>query len=165
MSQNTLWSTLAVIVVLGVASYFLFFSDEPLVGEVQNDRITTFTNMEDQNSVGVADQKPGSSVIIAEVNLSEGGFVNIHEDVKGNAGASIGTSGYLSAGTHHNVVIELKRQTREGEKLHAMLHKDNGDKIFREAVDLPVMDEDGDAADTRFEINADASLKSNLDIY
>ncbi|GAB3422288.1 hypothetical protein GCM10027435_26840 [Haloparvum alkalitolerans] len=75
----------------------------------------------------------GSTVVVDEVTLPEGGFVTIHDGTlaDGNVlGSVVGTSAYLEAGTHENVTVHLTDEVADG-TFHAMAHKDtDGDRRY-----------------------------------
>jgi len=75
----------------------------------------------------------GSTVVVDEVTLPEGGFVTIHDDTLTDGdvlGSVVGTSAYLEAGTHENVTVRLTDSVDDG-TYHAMAHQDtNGDRAY-----------------------------------
>ncbi|WP_439026618.1 DUF7282 domain-containing protein [Haloarchaeobius sp. DT45] len=81
----------------------------------------------------------GSTVVVDEVTLPEGGFVTIHDASLGD-GKTLesvrGTSEYLEAGTHENVTIHLDDTLSSDATLFAMAHQDtNGDRIYSFVAD------------------------------
>jgi PGF-CTERM protein len=72
----------------------------------------------------------GTTVVVDHVDLAEGGFVTIHDSSLA-AGAVIesirGTSQYLEAGSHENVVVELDDPLTEPNQVFAMAHQDTND--------------------------------------
>nr|WP_254809396.1 CARDB domain-containing protein [Natronosalvus amylolyticus] len=105
-------------------------------------------------SVTFSDQTTdGTTVVVDEVTMDEGGFVTIHDSslLVGNVIESvIGVSEYLEAGTHENVEIELDEPLEESETLIAMPHLDTNDNQEYDFVetegeeDGPYVDEDGE---------------------
>ncbi|WP_206424455.1 PGF-CTERM sorting domain-containing protein [Halorubrum sp. CSM-61] len=105
--------------------------------------------MDDGNvtvSAGVAfetSDSDGATVTVDRVDLSQGGFVTIHDASIGGGAVfdSVrGTSAYLEAGVHEDVAIELDEPLTDTEQLVAMPHRDtNGN----EAYDF--VDSEGDA--------------------
>jgi len=75
----------------------------------------------------------GSTVVVDEIHLPDGGFVTIHDDslTDGNTlGSVVGTSAYLESGTHENVTVELTDTVETG-TFHAMAHRDtDGDRAY-----------------------------------
>ncbi|MFB6131445.1 MAG: hypothetical protein ABEJ28_11575, partial [Salinigranum sp.] len=67
----------------------------------------------------------GSSVTVSSVELSDGGFVAIHNQ----SGAVVGVTDYLSAGSHSNVTASLSGpvEMNSTERLIAMPHYDSND--------------------------------------
>ncbi|WP_415381194.1 BGTF surface domain-containing protein [Halosimplex sp. TS25] len=87
---------------------------------------------EPTSSVTFSDQsvsEENQEVRVESVTLSDGGFVAIHS---GSAsGDVIGTSGYLGAGTHSNVRIDLDTPVNETTTLVAMPHlDDNSNNLY-----------------------------------
>ena len=88
----------------------------------------------DAASVSFANQTSGgTTVTVDEVTLPDGGFVTIHDGslTDGDTfGSVVGTSGYLTAGTHENVTVTLESSQASG-TYHAMAHQDtNGDRAY-----------------------------------
>nr|WP_241429973.1 PGF-CTERM sorting domain-containing protein [Halorubrum lipolyticum] len=105
--------------------------------------------MDDGNvtvSAGVAfetSDSDGATVTVDRVDLSQGGFVTIHDASIGGGAVfdSVrGTSAYLEAGVHEDVTIELDEPLTDTEQLVAMPHRDTNDN---EAYDF--VDSDGEA--------------------
>jgi PGF-CTERM protein len=93
--------------------------------------VTDAGNVTVAASVTAADQtSDGTTVVVEQVDLSEGGFVTIHDASLGE-GAVIesirGTSEYLDAGTHEDVVVELDEPLTETNQILAMAHQDTND--------------------------------------
>ncbi|MDS0299825.1 PGF-CTERM sorting domain-containing protein [Halogeometricum sp. S1BR25-6] len=76
----------------------------------------------------------GHTVVVESVELSEGGFVTIHDAsvTEGNVlGSVVGTSAYLEAGTHENVTVHLDEPPTESGAFVAMPHLDtDGDRVY-----------------------------------
>ncbi|UTF55039.1 DUF7282 domain-containing protein [Natronosalvus rutilus] len=105
-------------------------------------------------SVTFSDQTTdGTSVVVDEVTMEEGGFVTIHDSslLVGNVIESVlGTSEYLEAGTHEDVEVQLDTSLEESETLIAMPHLDTNDNETYDFVetegedDGPYLTEDGE---------------------
>lgn len=109
------------------------------------------------NAVVAPEQKPGNSVTIAQVVLAAPGYVVIHEDSNGAPGTVLGASALLSAGQSDKITVALTRATKDGEKLHAMLHSEtNGNSTFEAAADTPVQSIMGGPINGWFEISSTA---------
>lgn len=87
-------------------------------------------------------QTAGEIVTIATAILDRDGWLVIHEDVNGKPGGILG-AGRLNAGTYTNSTVDLLRATQEGKIYYAMLHADDGDKVFDYKKDLPLGDASG----------------------
>ncbi|WP_396613301.1 PGF-CTERM sorting domain-containing protein [Haloferax sp. S1W] len=86
-------------------------------------------------SVSMSDQPTtGDTVVVDRVELSQGGFVTIHDATvtDGEVFESIrGTSAYLPAGVHENVRVELDTPVTENTTLVPMAHRDtDGDETY-----------------------------------
>ncbi|HEY4487259.1 MAG TPA: hypothetical protein VI483_00670 [Candidatus Paceibacterota bacterium] len=111
----------------------------------------------EENMVVVNEQKPSKTITGSIVSLAASGFLVIHEDSNGTPGTILGASALLQAGESTNIPVTLSRTTKDGEKLHAMLHFDvDGNGTFDAAIDSPVMSSMGGPLEGWFEINAEA---------
>jgi len=79
-------------------------------------------------------ESDGNAVVIDSVDLSEGGFVVVHDpslfagDVTGSV---LGASEYLEPGVHENVTVELSTPANESQVLVPMAHRDtDGDEAY-----------------------------------
>lgn len=110
----------------------------------------------EENAVMVPEQRPGTT-ITGTILLAAPGYLVIHEDNNGAPGAIIGSSSLLPAGESGNVTVTLSRASKEGEKLHAMLHAEKGgNTTFSAAEDTPVPSTLGGPIMGFFDIAADA---------
>lgn len=109
----------------------------------------------------------GSSVSVASVSMSEGGFVAIHDSrlLEGDAiGSVIGVSSYFEAGTNEDLTVELDEAPDDGETLIAMPHLDtNGNQTYdfvtsEGEADGPYTEEGGAVTD-----QATVSLEQQLE--
>lgn len=91
--------------------------DEPNEPDAPDDREATVTF--DRQSLDCEE----NTVVMQEVTLSDGGFVVIH----GPDGDVVGVSGYLEAGTHEDVTVELDVELSADATLTAMAHRDTND--------------------------------------
>ncbi|MFC7044240.1 hypothetical protein ACFQH6_01425 [Halobacteriaceae archaeon GCM10025711] len=72
----------------------------------------------------------GTTVVVASVNVSDGGYVVIHNETlfEGDAVESVvGHSEYLEPGAHENVTVTLDEPLNESQTLVAMPHLDTND--------------------------------------
>ncbi|MFB6128016.1 MAG: PGF-CTERM sorting domain-containing protein [Halolamina sp.] len=92
-------------------------------------------------SVSLSTQESdGNTVVVEDVDLSEGGFVVIHDSslFAGEvAGSVLGASEYLEAGHHERVELTLSEPANESQVLVAMAHRDTDGN---EAYDFPEAD-------------------------
>lgn len=97
-----------------------------------------------ENGIYVAEQVPSKNVSVTVVRFDKSGFVVIHEHAKGAPGKILGASSLLIAGeTKDSFQIPLSRSTMDGEIVYAMLHLDDGDRLFDATKDKPVLDRIG----------------------
>jgi hypothetical protein len=126
-----------ILIIILVVGFVIFRS------KTNNDQAPTNSNNStagmrvEDNAIYVQEQKPGKELIANMAVLKKPGFIVIHQDNNGVPGAIIGISQYLTEGEHDNVKIILNTSTMDKQTIYAMLHEDNGDKIFSE-TDTPV---------------------------
>jgi hypothetical protein len=78
------------------------------------------------DSVNAADQAiSNGSIVIAEVNATQDGWIAVHIDQGGKPGAVIGHAA-AAKGTTSNLAIKLEQDVPAGGKLWPMLHIDAG---------------------------------------
>lgn len=110
----------------------------------------TFTNQTIENG--------SNTVTVASTNLTEGGFVVIHDanltEGTGAVPSAIGASAFLPAGTNENITITLERPVTGNETLIAMAHQDTNNN---EAYDFVTSSGQTDAA---YRINGSAVTDS-----
>jgi hypothetical protein len=133
--------TIIVIIALIVVGIMVFGgkSDTTIDDSAITD--TTGGSATEVNRIVMSDQYPGNVVYLSSVQLSNGGWVAIHKDEAGKPGAIIGSM-YFEKGINPGK-ITLTSSTVEGGIYYAMLHSDDGDKIFNSAKDLPLKDSKG----------------------
>ena len=93
-----------------------------------------------EDSIFVANQKPGRFVNVGRAALSKKGFVAIHQEEAGAPGAIIGFGSLLNMGESKNVSVTLTRKSVAGENLYAMIHWDNSNGTFNPAEDAAATD-------------------------
>ena len=74
-------------------------------------------------------KRAGDSVRINSVTLAEPGYVVVHADANGRPGPVIGRTELMDAGTHANLNVEIDA-SRAGDRVHPMLHVDDGDGVY-----------------------------------
>ena len=108
------------------------------------------------SAIYVADQKPGNSVVVSTVVFGEPGFIMIHKSVDGAPGEIIGTGDYVESGGDM-LIVEVDSPMVDGEKYFAMLHKDDGDKVYKSpAIDPPITDSLGNIVMMEFSVDTNA---------
>ena len=90
------------------------------------------------------------STLIRKVNIPQNGWVVVYEDNMGQPGNALGAA-RLDAGLHENVTVSLLRATATSASYHAVIHRDNGDRVFSLADDFPIRDANDNPVVTRFQ--------------
>jgi surface glycoprotein (TIGR04207 family)/PGF-CTERM protein len=108
-------------------------------------------------TVSISDQESdGSEVVVDSAQLSDGGFIVIHDSslLEGEvAGSVVGNSEYLEAGSHEDITVTLDEPMDENFTAIAMPHLDtNGN----EAYDFP--DADGPYTENGSAVTASANV-------
>jgi hypothetical protein len=93
-------------------------------------------------TITVKEQMPGGTVSVEYVEISEDGWVVVHETEAGHVLNALGAA-RLDVGTHDDVLIELLRETNPGGTYAIILYTDNGNKEFEIRGDLPMIDVEG----------------------
>ncbi|OHA16882.1 MAG: hypothetical protein A3C79_00955 [Candidatus Taylorbacteria bacterium RIFCSPHIGHO2_02_FULL_45_28] len=135
--------TVIVIIVLIIIGIMVFGNDKASdQDDLGTDIDTTDTTASiEANRVVLGDQFPGNVVFLSSVQLANGGWVVIHKDNAGIPGEIIGSM-YFNKGINTGK-ITLTKPTTEGGIYYAMLHSDDGDKVFDDTKDLPLKDSKG----------------------
>ena len=144
-----------VVVVIGIFVWRYFSSKtvpNEQVGGEQNGQVVGL-----EDSIFVANQKPGRFVNVGRAALSKKGFVAIHQEEAGAPGAIIGFGSLLNTGESKNFSVTLNRKSVVGESFYAMIHWDNSNGTFNPAEDAAATDKNGDIVMAKFMISASAS--------
>jgi hypothetical protein len=121
--------------------------------EVKSGATSHVSAVSGEASISTSEQTHGDSVVIDSVVLPVSGWVAIHEDKNGKTGNVLGAA-RLDLGNHLKVEISLLRPTVAGMSYHAVLHQDDGDKIFDLNKDKPITkDESGSPTEAIFKVN------------
>jgi hypothetical protein len=89
-----------------------------------------------------ADDQPAGGEASVTVSTQKGAWVAIHEDTEGKPGAILGAQ-FFAAGQHTRAVT-LLRATEAGKKYYAMMHSDDGDRVFDHTADMPLKNAAGE---------------------
>ncbi len=108
----------------------------------QDTRTTSGVVLSGKNTIDIENQRAGNLVTISSVELNQMGWVVIHEEVGGKPGNVLGAA-LVFVGEHNAVSVELMRKTEKGKTYYAMLHTDDGDKVFDLKKDKPIADSTG----------------------
>lgn len=135
--------TVIVIIALIIIGIMVFGNKKSDTSDMTSDTTPTDTTevVGEVNRIVMSDQFPGNVVYISSVTLANGGWVEIHKDNAGTPGEIIG-SAYFNKGINPGK-ITLTKPTVEGGIYYAMLHSDDGDKVFNGEKDLPLKDSKG----------------------
>ena len=96
-------------------------------------------------SLDVADQPAGMSVMVKSTKLVQTGWVAVRD----SSGRTLG-AGRFEAGVHMNIEVPLLRATTAGERYQALIYVDDGDKAFDLKKDILVTNDDGSVAGVLF---------------
>ena len=114
-----------------------------------------------KNAIYATEQKPGNKLMVEFALLAAPGFVVIHENNTGQPGKISGVSALLAPGKTQGVLITLGRGTKNQETLFAMLHRDNGDGVFDQTSDPPIL-ENGEPVMMEFAIDEGAQYPGDV---
>lgn len=157
---------LVVLVLIGLGAYLYFqpatvSESAPETANTDSSDTTSMMQAE-PSAVYVPEQRPGETVR-GGVVLAAAGYLVIHEDADGEAGAVIGSSALLPAGNTADVEVRLSRPSRNGEVLHAMLHfEKDGNATFTASEDTPVPSTLGGPISGWFHIADDAPVETPI---
>ncbi|WP_347409064.1 hypothetical protein [Christiangramia sp.] len=132
------------------------------------------TAMMPTGTVSVEDQDfMGEMLTIADVTMSDDGWVVIHRDNGGSPMVPeiISVPTMVSAGNTSDVMVELKDgvELQDGETLWVMLHNDSGDMGTYEfdgsnGLDLPIEDDMGNIVTKSFTVNVMSEPTGSLSV-
>lgn len=100
------------------------------------------------NTIIVNNQSAGDSVVVQSVSFENSGWIAIHEERDSGIGNTLG-AGWFPAGTSSGT-IELLRSTVLGGTYYAVLHNDDGDKLYNYKIDTPLTDSNGNVIMVKF---------------
>jgi len=144
-----------VVVIIGIFVWRYFSGRNAANDQVGGEQSEQVTGMED--SIFVANQKPGRFVNVGRATLSKKGYVAIHQEEAGAPGAIIGFSSLLNAVESRNFSVTLNRKSVAGESFYAMIHWDNNNGAFNPSEDAAAKDKDGNIVMAKFMISESAS--------
>ena len=155
MMNTKTFFILVILIAIGIGATFLFLRETPEPGRLNGDSTGLIIA---KNAIYVAEQVPAKNVSVAVVQFERPGFVVIHEDINGRPGKILGASALLSKGETKDVLVVFSRMTVDGETLYAMIHLDDGDKVFEAGEDYPAKDSiSGESVMTIFIVTKDAT--------
>ncbi len=157
MNSKTI-ALVALVAVVAIGAYMWVGQNpaEPVATESTETPVTATGMRAEENMVVVMEQKPGNSVHVSTVYLAEPGYVVIHADNDGAPGAVIGSSSLLKAGENTGITVTITQTTKDGDKLHAMLHSDTDSNGTFSGADQPVPSRLGGPISGWFEISSSA---------
>lgn len=137
------WVVTIIVIIVLIIIGVMVFGDKSDDTATTDDTTTTTDDatINEVNRVVIGDQFPGNVVFLQSVQLANGGWVAIHKDNAGKPGAVIGSM-YFDKGINTGK-ITLTQSTVDGGIYYAMLHTDDGDKVFSETKDEPLKDSKG----------------------
>jgi len=136
------WIVTVIVIIILIIIGVLVFGGDKTTDTIIDDTSTSVPNsITGVNRIVMSDQYPGNIVYLSSVQFENGGWVVIHSDTAGKPGAIIGQT-YFEKGINPGR-ITLTKATVEGGTYYAMLHSDDGNKIFDPIKDLPLKDTNG----------------------
>ncbi len=91
----------------------------------------------------VNNQPAGKMAVIAHMNLAATAWLAIHDDTNGKPGNILGAARYFA--TAKNATFPLLRATIAGKHYFAVVHKDDGDRVFDfHGGDAPLLNSAGE---------------------
>ncbi len=152
------WVVTAIVIIVLIIIGIMVFGNKSTEAPATDDSMMDDSGdsmSQEVNRIVMTDQYPGNVVHISSVQLSKGGWVEIHKDNNGTPGEIIGSQ-WFDAGIAPGK-ITLTKPTVEGGLYYAMLHMDDGDKKFDATKDLPLKDSKGAVIMKPFRASASAS--------
>ena len=150
---------IVLVIILGMWLYkgSMSTTNEEVPEESAENENTSLGMYAEENALVPTDQRPGNSVSINRALLNQPGYVVVHEESDGQAGAILGSSTLLPKGEHSRVSVTLSRPARDGETLYVMIHAEgNNNQTFEAASDPAVQGSQGDSIMASFHIDVDA---------
>ncbi|MEK7069618.1 MAG: hypothetical protein AAB818_01230 [Patescibacteria group bacterium] len=144
-----------VVVIVGIFVWRYFSGKTAVNDQASGEQNGQVINLSDY--IFMVNQKPGRFVNVSKVILSKKGYVAIHQEEAGKAGAVIGYSNLLNSGESKNFSVTLNRKSVAGESFYAMVHWDNSNGTFNPAEDVPATDKEGNVVAVKFIISDSAS--------
>ncbi len=97
-------------------------------------------------------QNPGPKVTVASVSIGVTSFIAVYTYLPDGREEVVGVSPLIMPGTTTDVPIYLRAPTHVGQSYTAILHIDNGNRVFTYGEDMPALDEFGNPYSFGFEI-------------
>jgi hypothetical protein len=137
------WVVTAIVIIVLIIIGIMVFGGKDTQAPIDNNATSTpgASVGQEVNRIVMSDQYPGNVVYLSSVQLAAPGWVAIHKDNNGQPGDILGTQ-YFGSGINPGK-ITLNTSTSEAGIYYAMLHSDDGDKVFNAAKDLPLKDTRG----------------------
>jgi hypothetical protein len=99
-------------------------------------------------------QSPGPKVTISSVSVGVMSFIAVYTYLPDGREQVVGVSPLIMPGTTTDVPVYLRAPTRVGQSYVAVLHIDNGNRVFTYGEDMPALDEFGNPYSFGFDIVA-----------
>lgn len=117
-------------------------TEAPTASEAESDPVRGAVVFYDQES-------SGEKLVVAQANLSAGGFVALFEGSRN--GTLLGTSAHLDPGPHENVDVDLTTEYSNDTTVVAVLYRDaNDNRTFDPTVDEPYRNDETAVEDTAY---------------
>ena len=123
-------------------------NSEDTSSDTATEDVADDTTRPSSNGLRIENQAAGLTVLVANAAVDENHWVVIHEDRNGMPGNALGAARFVGGVT--SGAVELLRGTVSGQTYHALLYRDNGDRVFSLDADTPVNDQNGAPIQTTF---------------
>ena len=147
------------VIIAGFLLFNAFLKENVIEQEVQKEIVT---DKETTQSLVVPEQAGGNEIFIERAVLSNAGYVVIHREKDGDPGEIIGVSEFLPEGTRENFLMSIDEEAVEGDTLFAMIHIDDGDGVFDENLDIPLVDDKDNMVLAKFIIVDEGALEDEF---
>ncbi len=99
----------------------------------------------------------GHEIVVAHAKLQAPGYVVVYSDQDGTPQEELGASTLLTKGQHTGIIVPLNETIPNGtDRLHAVLHRDNGDGTWQGSAWDPVVQRDGTLLNAPFPVERGA---------
>ncbi len=125
---------IVLVMVLLIAAFFIFAPKAPEISYVPVEATGSALSVAEPDA-----EQLGEITVDAVVKTP--GFITFHQAIGQAPGEVVGRSVFLEPGEYKDFIIKLAEPLEPVNQYFALMFKDDGDKVYRAGVDLPVMSE------------------------